>query len=111
MFKLEPSRQKSSVQKVLVNLSSLSLTILSGRHNFTMFLKNSWVVIYVEHIFRVGKKVAYLEKQSTITRIASDSPTLGRCVMKSRDIFSHGLIGTGRGFSKLAILDLSTLSC
>lgn len=46
--------------------------------------------------------VAYFENLSMITCIDSNSPTLGRCVMKSRDTLSHGLEGTGKGSNRPA---------
>ena len=36
--------------------------------------------------------VAYFENRSMITKMASYSPTFGRCVMKSSDTFSKALL-------------------
>ena len=55
--------------------------------------------------------VAYFENRSTITKMASYSPTFGRCVMKSRDTLSQGRVGTGRGSKSPETLAFSTLSC
>ena len=99
MFKVVRKKANSSVQNVPMNLPSLSLLMLDGMsHNLTTCLKNNWAVSSAEHILGVGTNVAYFENQSTITKMASYSPTFGRCVMKSRDTLFQGLVGTGRGF-------------
>ena len=90
---LNSSIQKvnSSIQKVPLNLSSWSLMILvSTSHSLTTFLEDNWAVILAEHNLGVGMKVMYFENLSTITRIDSNSPTLERWMMKSRDTLSHG---------------------
>ena len=109
MFKVVPKKANNSIQNVLMNLPALSLMMLDEMpHNFTTCLKNSWAVSSVEHNLGVGTNVTYFENWSTITKMASYSPTFGRCVMKSRDTLSQGLVGTGRG-SKSLILWLSRL--
>ena len=80
-------------------------------HNFTTFLKNSWVVNSVERILVVGTDVAYFENRSMMTKMTSCSPTFGRCVMKSSDILFQGLVGTDKGSRSLETLAFSTLSC
>ena len=80
-------------------------------HSFTICLKNSWAVSSIEHILGMGTNVAYFENRSMMTKMASYSPTFGRCVIKSRDTLFQGLVGTGRGSKSLEILAFSTLSC
>ena len=112
MFKVVPKKVNNSVQNVSMNLPSLSLTMLDGMpYNFTMCLKNSWAVSSTEHNLGVGTNVAYFENRSMITKMTSYSPTFGRCVMKSRDTLSQGLVGTGRGSKSPETLAFSTLSC
>jgi len=80
-------------------------------HNLTMCLKNSWAVSSAEYNLGVGTNVAYFENRSTITKMASYSPTFGKCIMKSKDTFYQGLVCTGRGSKSPETLAFSTLSC
>ena len=80
-------------------------------HNLTTCRKNSCAVASVEHDLGVGMNVAYLENLSMMTKMDFISPTLGRCVIKSREILFHGQVGTGNGSSSPAILFCSTLFC
>lgn len=75
----------------------------------TTFLKKRCVVISVEHVLEVGINVACLENLLTTMRITSNSPTLGKWVMKLRETLSHSLAGTCRGSNNLTIFALSTL--
>ena len=111
MFKVVPKKANNSVHNVPMNLPSLSLMMLDGMpHNFTMCLKNSWAVSSAEHNLGVGTNVAYFKNRSTITKMASYSPNFGRCVMKSRDTLSQGLVGAGKGSKSPETLAFSTLS-
>ena len=95
-----------------MNLGSRSLTMLVGMpHNLTTCRKNNCAVSSAEHDLQVGLNVAYLENLLMMTKIDSISPTLGRCVTKSRETLSHGWDGTDRGSRSPAILFRSTLSC
>ena len=111
MFKVVPKKANNSIHNVPMNLLSLSLMMLDEMpYNFIMCLKNSWAVSSAEHNLGVGTNVAYFENRSTITNMASYSPTSGRCVIKSRDTLSQGLVGTDRGSKSPETLAFSTLS-
>ena len=101
------SKVKNSVQKVAMNLPSLSLTILVG----TRCLKKKSAVNSAEDCLVVGMKVAYFENRSMISKMASRSPTFWRCVIQSMDTLSHGLVGTGKGSRSPATFAFSILSC
>lgn len=112
MFRLVLEKENSSVQKVPMNLPSMSLIMLAGTlYSFTTCLKNSWAINSTKHYLGVGIKVTYFENQSMITKMASCSPTFRRWVMKSMDTLSHSLDGTCKGSRSPAIFVLSTLSC
>lgn len=86
--------------------------ILVGKpQSLTTFLKKRCVVISIEHVLGVGINVACLENLSTTMRITSNSPTMGKWVMKLRETLSHSLAGTCRGSNNLTIFALSTLFC
>ena len=101
----------NSVQNIDMNLLSLSLTMLYRMpHNFTMCLKNNLAVNSAKYTLGVRTNVVYFENQSMITKMTLYLPTFERCVMKSSDTLSHGLIGTSRGSRSPNTLAFSTLS-
>ena len=93
-----------------MNWQSLSLTMFPGTpHNLT-FLKNNWAVICAKRIFGVGINIAYFENLLTM-RTTSNSPTLEKWVMKSREALFHDLVGMGKNSGNFTNFALSTLSC
>ena len=80
-------------------------------HSLIMFGRTVVQLLRRRKTWGIGTNVAYLENLFTITKMNSISPTLGRCVMKSRETFFHNREGIGRGSNSPAILFSSTLSC
>src|SRR5215472_15640163 len=112
MFRCDPSKLKSSDQKVPVNLASRSLTMFWGTPQyFTMYLKNNRAVSSAVQYLGVEIKVAYFENLSTITRMLVKSPVFGKPLMKSSETLSHGLLGIRSGSSNPGTFCLSTSSC
>ena len=112
MFRLIPKKVNNSIQKVPMNLPSRSLRMLvETLHNFTTSLKNSCVVNLAEQSLLLGIKGAYFENRSMITRLTYRSPTYGRCVIKSIETPSHGLVKISKGLRCLATFAFLTLSC
>ncbi|CAA2957421.1 phospholipase A-2-activating, partial [Olea europaea subsp. europaea] len=86
-----------------VNRGSRSLIMLRGNPQyFTTFLKNSLAASSAVQSLVTGMKVPYLENRSTTTIIDPNPSDLGRALMKSMVIESHGRSGTGRGSNKPA---------
>ncbi|URD96760.1 hypothetical protein MUK42_29911 [Musa troglodytarum] len=78
---------------------------------FTIFFIISLIASSVEQYRGAAMKVAYFENQSTTASIDPSPPTTGKLDMKSREMLSHDLPGTGNGSKSPTDFYCSTLSC
>ena len=84
---------------------------LNGLNNKSNYKNRKTNYTKIEKWTKTSPKLAKkMTPRITITKMASYSPTFGRCVMKSRDTLSQGLVGTGRGSKSPETLAFSTLS-
>ena len=100
--KVVPTNLNNSFQKVLMNLLSLSLTMVLGRPcNLKISLKISLDTYVALKSVAMEKKCANFVNLSTTTKMQSFPCVLGNLVMKSMDMLSHLCYGMGRGCSSL----------
>jgi hypothetical protein len=92
------NQPNNSCQKVLINLLSLSLTMVLGRPcNLKISLKNSSATCVALKSVAMAKKCANFVNLSTTTNMQSFPCVFGSPVMKSMDMLSHLCSGMGKG--------------
>jgi hypothetical protein len=108
--KYVPTNLNSSCQNVLMNLLSLSPTMVLGRPcNLKISLKNSSATCAALKSVAMEKKCANFVNLSTTTKIQSFPCVFGNPVMKSMDMLSHLFSGMGKGCSSPARCVCSSL--
>jgi hypothetical protein len=85
--------------------------LLGNPQYFTTFLKNNLAASSAVQSLVAGMNVPYFENRSTTTMIDPNPSDLGKALMKSIVMESHGRSGTGKGSNKPAGDLVSTLSC
>jgi hypothetical protein len=100
-----PRTLQSSLVNSKMNCGALSERIVLGspckHHTWSL---NKVAKSKVEVIFRQGKRMTSLEKQSMTTPIESKPLKGGSLLTKSKEISSHGWKGTGSGVVGLAMI-------
>jgi hypothetical protein len=107
-----PIRFHKARQNLLVNFGSRSKSMSFGRPwCLKTCVKNSLHVSSVVASSFVGMKCAILLNRSTTTMMASNPLDGGKLTMKSMDTLSHGPLGIGKGYNKLAYFLLRVRFC
>jgi len=107
-----PPPQKKIVQKFLVKIGALSLTIIFGLPcSFWNVSINLMATVLDLNGWESDKKFAYLFSISTITMMKLFPSDFGNPVMKSMETSSQRWLGMANGCKRLGVLIVSTLFC